>query len=132
MDGINPTLAFLALMFGISGNARDDAASDPAMNIDLDRSAGCLALMIGGHPPQPESRHGWETFLPSAGGPSVGGAATAPEWAKPIPADIANSAFTGDPMALDHEADPLARLTATASRKMPGPQSEQDPCAPGP
>ena len=50
MDGINPTLAFAALLFGLSGNAHH-AAQDTATNIGIENGAGCPALIVAVEPP---------------------------------------------------------------------------------
>jgi hypothetical protein len=43
MDGINPTLAFAALLFGLHGNPQE-ATPQSAMNVQVERPAGCAAM----------------------------------------------------------------------------------------
>jgi hypothetical protein len=132
MEGINPTLAFLALMFGISGNARDDAANDPAMNIDIDRRAGCPILMITGDPPQPASEQNWEAFWDSAGSGAILPEVIDPKWADPGFPELVVSEPAGDlaSLALDHGADPIERQPVPTSQSVAATDIKDAPCAP--
>lgn len=51
MDGINPTLAFAALLFGLSGNPQD-TTHQSAMNTQVQERAGCAAVAVVGDPAQ--------------------------------------------------------------------------------
>jgi hypothetical protein len=61
MDGINPTLAFAVLFFGLSGNGRD-AADDPPMEVEVEAQSGCTVLMIAGDFAQPPIETWAEAF----------------------------------------------------------------------
>jgi hypothetical protein len=43
MDGINPTLAFAALLFGLHGNPQE-ATHQSAMSVQVEQPAGCAAV----------------------------------------------------------------------------------------
>ncbi len=43
MDGINPTLAFVALLFGLHGNPQE-ATPQSAMKGQIEQPAGCAAV----------------------------------------------------------------------------------------
>jgi hypothetical protein len=43
MDGINPTLAFAALLFGLHGNPQE-ATPQSAMNLQVEQPVGCAAV----------------------------------------------------------------------------------------
>ena len=43
MDGINPTLAFAALLFGLHGNPQD-TTHQSAINTQVQEKAGCAAV----------------------------------------------------------------------------------------
>lgn len=130
MEGINPTLAFLALMFGLSGNAREDAANDPAANVDMERGAGgCPTLMIASNPPQPSSQQtweNWEAFWDSAGSASALPDVIEPKWVDPASSEIEASEVAGDrvPVMVDDGSDPIVRKNMLAAH------SQRDPCAP--
>lgn len=49
MDGINPTLAFAALLFGLSGNPQG-ATQQSALNVQVEAPAACAALSDAGDP----------------------------------------------------------------------------------
>jgi hypothetical protein len=51
MDGINPTLAFAALLFGLHGNPQD-AADHSAMNAQVEQPARCAAMTGADSPAQ--------------------------------------------------------------------------------
>jgi hypothetical protein len=51
MDGINPTLAFAALLFGLSGNPQD-TAHQSAMNAQVQEQANCAVVSDAGDPAQ--------------------------------------------------------------------------------
>lgn len=50
MDGINPTLAFAVLFFGLSGNAPDTTSAPTKAQIE--NGAGCSIVMPAGDPAQ--------------------------------------------------------------------------------
>lgn len=132
MEGINPSLAFLALMFGLSGNARDDAANDPATNIDIDRRAGCPILMITGEPPQPASEQNWDAFWDSAGSAAILPEVIDPKWAEPASPEFVVAEPAGDLalVALDHGADPIVRHMVPTGQSVTAVDIKHDPCAP--
>ena len=51
MDGINPTLALAALLFGMSGNPQD-TTHHSAMNAQVQERAACAAVADIGDPSQ--------------------------------------------------------------------------------
>lgn len=132
MEGINPTLAFLALMFGLSGNAREDAANDSATNIDIDRGAGCPILMITSDPPQPAIEHNWGAFWDSTGSTALLPEVIDPKWADAASPELVVADPTGDRalLALDHGADPIVRQTIPTGQSVAAADIKHDPCAP--
>jgi hypothetical protein len=55
VDGINPTLAFAALLFGISGNPQD-TTHQSAMKAQIQERTECAVVADAGEPaPLPES-----------------------------------------------------------------------------
>jgi hypothetical protein len=113
MDGMNPTLAFAVLLFGLSGNTRDDTV-DPTM--EADRGSGCPLLMIVANPPAPAS----QTDLAAAFELGDGEANISP-----LP-DVAEPAWVNaGPAPLNDGADPMMRRMALAGMNA----AEPDPCA---
>jgi hypothetical protein len=51
MDGINPTLAFAALLFGLSGNPHD-TTHQSAMNTQVQERTDCAVVADVGDPAQ--------------------------------------------------------------------------------
>ena len=134
MEGINPSLAFLALIVGISGNARDNAANDPTASIETERGTGCPTLMISGAPPQPANQQSWDAFWDSADSASVLPDVIEPEWADSAPAKIDASPPTGDLAlpVLDDGSDPIARHPVPTGAGGPAADAKPDPCGPTP
>jgi hypothetical protein len=66
MDGINPTLAFAALFFGLSGNARD-AANDQSAALEIEDGSGCPTLIVSKDPAKLPGQEMWaEEFWSTA------------------------------------------------------------------
>ena len=134
MDGINPTLAFVALLFGLSGNPRD-AANDLPAGIELDRAFGCPALMVAGNSPQPPGPETWaEEFWNTAASGS-----TAPDWMGRSWMESALVAVKGShagddlsPVARHDASHPIMRRPVSAGAIVPAAIPRIDPCRPKP
>jgi hypothetical protein len=105
MDGINPTLAFAALFFGLSSNAHHAQQTAPAQ-VEWQSELDCPALMISGDPaPSPTQKTLIEAFeinLP-------------------------------DGVAVHEKAsssDPIARRMVPVVHKLRSGDPEPEPCAP--
>jgi hypothetical protein len=128
MDGINPTLAFVILLYGLSGNA-PDAANDPAAEINVEDGSGCSVLMITGDPPEPASKESWTgAFWDSAISASVLPDVIDPKWADAAFPKIERADPTGAPALLmvDQRSDPIVRRTVAAG--VLAAAAERDPC----
>lgn len=131
MDGINPTLAFAVLFFGLSGNARE-APNDPATEAKLADEAGCPALTISVDPPQPPAIETWaEAFWDSADDTSRLPRVIEPKWSNAAPPETDGSEVTSDvaAVALASGADPIMRQTVPTGLNGPAADADLDPCA---
>jgi hypothetical protein len=130
MDGINPTLAFAVLFFGISGNGRE-ATDDPPTEVEIESGSGCPALMIAVDPSQPASQETWaEAFWDSAANASGLPDVIDPKWADSAFPEIEGLKPTGDaaPAALAPGSDPIIRPTVPVSTNGRTADPEIDPC----
>jgi hypothetical protein len=132
MDGINPTLAFIALLFGLSGNARDVTHDLPA-RAEIDGGSGCSALMVAGDLAQPPSQEQWtkEFWTTAAGG------STLPDLFFPSWVDSALVAIKGSQpprdlpqVARSDGSDPIMRRTVSAGTNVRAAIPGLDPCRP--
>ena len=113
MDGINPTLAFAALFFGLSGNAHH-ATQD--QQLELQSAIDCPVLTITGDP-APSNLESWIEALQD----SPASAYALPRMTEPTPEDTA--------LAKD-QSDPIPRWMVPAAAQGPAADSAADPCAP--
>jgi hypothetical protein len=51
VDGINPTLAFAALLFGLSGNPQDTSDQSP-VDAQIAERPACASVAVAGNPAQ--------------------------------------------------------------------------------
>jgi hypothetical protein len=122
MDGINPTLAFAVLFFGLTGNARE-APDDPATEVHLD-GAGCPALTIAVDPSRPPAIETWDpAFWSSAADTSRVPDVIEPNWSYAAP--VGND----DAVAMA-SADPVIRQVVPAGINGTAATPEDDPCKP--
>jgi hypothetical protein len=107
MDGINPTLAFAALFFGLSSNAHH--ASQTPAQLELQDEIDCPALVISGDPaPSPTQQTLAEAFEINL--PDIAGS-DAPAASKTI------------------KPDPIMRQVVPVASNLPAADPEPDPCA---
>lgn len=126
MEGINPTLTFLVMVLGLSGNARDTA--DPAVAIE--REAGCPVPIILGALSKEDT---WaNAFWDSAASASVVPGVIEPKWADLAAHGTEPSAQAGDdaPPAFAQASDSIMRRTVPTSTSMLLVHGEPDPCMP--
>jgi hypothetical protein len=113
MDGINPTLAFAALFFGLSGHHATH--NSPVQQLELQNSIDCPVLMISGHPPATRAQQtlseAFEISLPGAAG------------GDDKLTDAASGPINPDPIARQ-----IVPVAASARSMEPDPEL---PCAPG-
>jgi hypothetical protein len=134
MDGINPTLAFVALLFGLSGNARD-AANDLPAGIEPDGASGCPAPMVAGNPPQPPGPETWaEEFWNTAASGSTLPDLIDPGWIASALVAIKGHQPSSDaaPVALDHGSSPLMRRIVPTATNVLAANPGSNPCQPKP
>jgi hypothetical protein len=125
VEGINPTLTLLALILGMSDNARDPA-NDPV--IEIERAAGCLAPMVVGASAKQEN---WpDAFWDSAASVSVLPDVIDPKWAAPAAPEIENTEPTGDFAlpAFDQGPDLIVRRTVPTGANVLAVDIKPDPC----
>ena len=119
MEGISPTLAFAALLFGLSDGPHDtahDRLAEAAIKDD------CPALMVIGDPAQFAAPESWaEAFKDSATGLPV-----LPEIIDPTWTDAAEPRRELATAAVLRGTDPIARRAVAVGASGP----EIDPCAP--
>lgn len=120
MDGINPTLAFGVLLFGLSGNARD-AANDPATTVDVERGSGCPTLMVAPDPSQTAAMEPWAAYWNSAASASALPDVMDPKWIDFAFPEIESLDPSGSD-SIKRQVIPVANVLAM------GPES--DPCGP--
>jgi hypothetical protein len=111
MDGINPTLAFAALFFGLSSNAHH---ATPPAQIELQSAIDCPAWVISGDPAlSPTQQTLAEAFEIDLAGVTEAEAKSSETTASgPI------------------KPDPIARHMVPVASNLPALDSEPDPCAP--
>ncbi len=134
MDGINPTLAFIALLFGLSGNARD-VTYGPHAAAEIDGGSGCLVRMLAGEAPRPPSREQWaKEFWSTAASGSIVPDLMDPSWVDSVLASIKGSQPRSDlpPMAGHNGSDPIMRRTVSAGAIVLAAIPRSDPCRPKP
>jgi hypothetical protein len=111
MDGINPTLAFAALFFGLSSNAHHAA---PPAQIELQNAIDCPALVMSGNPaPSPTQQTLAEAFEIDLDG---------------IAEAEAKSSETNASGPI--KPDPIVRQMVPVASNLPSVDPEPDPCAP--
>lgn len=132
MDGVNPTLAFAVLLFGLSGNARD-ATNSPPIESELDGGSGCPALMIETEVPEPASREILaETFWNGvAEAPDIP-VVRDPTWADPAFPGMDGATPTGDSALATGASgsDPLRRRNVPAGAGGMVGNPDGEPCGP--
>ena len=110
MDGINPTLAFAALFFGLSSNAHH-APDNPAAQVELQNMIDCPALVASGDPaPSPHERTLMEAFEINV--PDLAGRAEKSAYASAGPIN----------------PDPIVRQIVPVATSLPATDSEPSPC----
>lgn len=125
MEGINPTLTLLAVILGLSGNARD-AANDPV--VETERGAGCPTPMAVNVPAKQESWPG--AFWSSAAAASILPDVIDPKWADSAAPEIEAPGPSSDFAlpALDQESDSIVRRTVPTGTNVSAMDVEPDPC----
>ena len=118
MDGINPTLAFAALFFGLSGNPRD-ANNDQTAALEIEDGSGCPTLIVSGEPAQLPSQEMWaEEFWSTATSGATLPDSIDSSWTETALLETKRSQLLADPVpaAADHGSDLLMRRTVAASK----------------
>ncbi|WP_162917382.1 hypothetical protein [Dongia deserti] len=125
MEGINPTLTFLALILGLSGNARDAADNQVA---EIERHTSCPLPMIVAAPSKHEA---WgDAFWKDAASASVLPDVIEPKWADSADPQITADEAAGDVPTLDQGSDSIRRRTVPTSTDTLALAAEPVPCAP--
>lgn len=127
MEGINPTLTFLVMVLGLSGNARD-AADDQVAAIE--REAGCPVPIMVGAPAKEEVWAG--AFWDGAAGAPVPPEVIDPKWADLATPAAETAEPTGDAVlpAFDQGSDTIMRRSVPAGANMLALDVKPDPCTP--
>jgi hypothetical protein len=116
MDGINPTLAFAALFFGLSGNAHH-ATQDHSMSVEVSGEADCPALVVSADSQQPQNLESWTEALQD----SLASAYALPGMTEPA---------LGDTALAKDQSDPIARrMLPVAATNAPIADPATEPCA---
>ena len=111
MDGLNPTLAFAALFFGLSG--AHNATQDPPAQPELQALIDCPAMMLTADPTLSPAPDTWTQVFED----SVAGLDPAPVTTTAL-GELADAS-----QSMQRQIVPVATMTAT---KAP----EADPCDP--
>jgi len=114
MDAINPTLAFAALFFGLSGH---HAMQDQSTNTGVSDEADCPAIVITTNAPQRRNLESWTEALQNG----LAGAYALPGMNEPALEDTALAKGQSDPVARR-----MVPVAATGSAAEPA----TDPCSP--
>ncbi len=132
MDGINPTLAFAALLFGLSGNARD-AVDNQTAALEIEDGSGCPTLVVSGDPAQLPSREMWaEEFWSTASRGSTPPDLIDPNGMERALLEAKRSDLVGDPAPAHLSSDPVMRRIVTTGKNLLIAAPETDPCPPKP
>lgn len=126
MDAINPTLALAALLFGLSGNARD-AVNDQSAALETEDRSGCPTLILAGDPAQPPSQEMWDDeFWNTASRGSNLPDLTDPSWMESTLLEIKRA------QAMNQGSEPIMRGAVTAGKNVSVPTPWIHPCRPKP
>ena len=130
MDGITPTLAFAALFFGLSGNARD-AANDQSAAFEIEQGSGCPTLIVAEDPAKLPSQEMWaEEFWSTASRGSDSSELLDPSWMESALIETKRSQLAGELAATAEGGgpDPVMRRIVTTGSNLLVATSETDPC----
>ena len=110
MDGINPTLAFAALFFGLSSNAHHAPQTSQA-RFELQNAIDCPALVISGDPALSPTQ---QTLIEA------------------FEINLPQAAAVDEKSTILHRSnpDPIVRQMVPVASKLPAEDPEPDPCAP--
>jgi hypothetical protein len=128
MDGINPTLAFAAIFFGLSANARD-TVNDQRAQVEIESASGCPAVIMAASPQQLPSQEQWaREFWDTA---ATGSTSPGANW---MDSALVGMKGPGDPAPIVEVdgSDPIMRQVVPADTNVQAADVGTGPCRPQP